>query len=106
MNIIEGTTKRDKLTGTEMNDRFYMSEGKDKIKNFDLANDVLVFDPGVDYDLKVRGNNVIVFGDGFKTIIKGVDCTDSLMITTDPIATLLYDVNVAPIPGITHPVTV
>ena len=80
MNTIEGTIKRDKLTGTELNDRFVISEGKDKIRNFDLENDTLVLDYGVDYDLKVRGNNVIVYGDGFKTVIKGVDCIDSLMI--------------------------
>ena len=98
MNIIEGTTNRDKLTGTEMSDHFFMSEGKDKIKNFDLENDVLVFDLGVDYDLKVRGNNVIVFGDGFKTILKGVDCTDSLVILTHPLS-LEYEIPYIPVDG-------
>ena len=97
MNIIEGTTKRDKLTGTELNDQFFISEGKDKIRNFDLENDMLVLDYGVDYDLKVRGNNVIVYGDGFKTIIKGVDCIDSLMIKESLDAYLTHDELITPI---------
>ena len=82
INMIWGTSKRDVLTGTEMNDHFYVTRGKDKIKNFDLENDVLFLSSQVDYDLKVRGKNVIIFGDEFKTILKGVDSTDSLRIET------------------------
>ena len=91
-NIIEGTTKRDRLAGTEMSDRFFMSEGKDKIRNFDLEQKSVVQDKSVDLGGQGRGNNVIVFGDGFKTILSGVDCTDSLMIGTHNLSIDLDDI--------------
>ena len=89
MNLITGTDKRDKITGTRLDDVIQVSRGKDTVRRFDAENDTLVVFG--DYEVIQKGNSVVIYGDGFRTKVLGT-CVDELTIEEgNPVLPLLND---------------